>query len=177
MQQPHQQPQTQLQQQAAPNPQQQQQIQQQPLAPLHQQQQQGSNSSHVGFLHNGKPGDRVHFCVTCQLPIAVYGRLMPCMHAFCLACAAEMPKCFICQAHINRMERINQPLFISAATLQSFTSEVAMAQHTKKLYDHLQNDPAFAAGLRRVHQQHMQQQQMQQQQQQMQQQQQRAQGR
>lgn len=36
---------------------------------------------------------RTHTCISCQVPIAVQGRLVPCKHAFCLECATEMPKC------------------------------------------------------------------------------------
>jgi hypothetical protein len=49
-----------------------------------------------GRLVRRAPGARVHFCVACLSPIAVYGRLLPCMHTFCLACATDMPQCFMC---------------------------------------------------------------------------------
>lgn len=38
-------------------------------------------------------GPRTHTCMSCQVPIGVHGRLVPCKHAFCLECATEMPKC------------------------------------------------------------------------------------
>ncbi|WIA22234.1 hypothetical protein OEZ85_004561 [Tetradesmus obliquus] len=68
-----------------------------------------------------------------------------------------MPKCLICLADINRMERVTHPLFISAATLQSFNSEELLARHTAQLYKHLSKAPLFGV-------QHQQQQQQQQQQ-------------
>ncbi|VTJ80935.1 Hypothetical predicted protein, partial [Marmota monax] len=36
----------------------------------------------------GKKDDTpVHFCNKCELPIKIYGRMIPCKHAFCYACA------------------------------------------------------------------------------------------
>lgn len=29
----------------------------------------------------------VHFCDKCELPIKIYGQMIPCKHAFCYACA------------------------------------------------------------------------------------------
>ncbi|GMH38290.1 hypothetical protein BSKO_06174 [Bryopsis sp. KO-2023] len=102
----------------------------------------------VGRLHKGVPGDRVHFCSSCVFPIAVYGRLSPCLHTFCLTCAADMEKCFICHANINRIERVqgDVPLFVSAITLQSFKSEDDLRQHTKRVHSSLlskQEGPIF----------------------------------
>jgi hypothetical protein len=39
---------------------------------------------------------KTHFCVTCRAPIAAYGRLLPCMHTYCLCCATDMARCFMC---------------------------------------------------------------------------------
>ena len=45
-------------------------------------------------LANLKPQDsRVHFCIVCDFPVGTYGRVWPCLHTFCLSCAAQMPKC------------------------------------------------------------------------------------
>ena len=41
-------------------------------------------------------GARVHVCIHCDYPIAIYGRIWPCLHAFCLSCASEMAKCSLC---------------------------------------------------------------------------------
>jgi len=49
----------------------------------------------VGHIHERRGGDKTHFCVSCSLPIAVYGRLQPCLHAFCLSCASDMDGCFL----------------------------------------------------------------------------------
>lgn len=55
----------------------------------------GQQPAALGRLVARGAGSRVHFCFTCHAPIAVYGRLMPCMHTFCLACATDMAKCFM----------------------------------------------------------------------------------
>ena len=36
---------------------------------------------------------KTHVCISCQFPIAVYGRCAPCLHVFCLTCAADMAAC------------------------------------------------------------------------------------
>jgi hypothetical protein len=74
--------------------QQEQQQQQQHSLPQPQQQQQ-QQASQAGILHQRRTGDKTHFCICCQTPIAIYGRLLPCLHAFCLTCATDMPKCFM----------------------------------------------------------------------------------
>lgn len=58
---------------------------QQPIASLPQNQQQQQQAS----------APRTHTCISCQVPIAVHGRLVPCKHAYCLECATEMPKCIM----------------------------------------------------------------------------------
>jgi hypothetical protein len=49
----------------------------------------------LGTLVDRRPGQRTHFCITCACPVAVYGRLYPCLHAYCLACASDMAACFM----------------------------------------------------------------------------------
>ena len=49
----------------------------------------------LGYVHYRRPGKKVHFCVSCSFPIATYGRLYPCLHAYCLSCATDMEKCFM----------------------------------------------------------------------------------
>lgn len=71
------------------------------------------------------PGRKLHFCVACECPIAVYGRLRPCLHAFCQQCAAGMASCFVCDGSIASIEVLRhgaQDVYISAATLQSYLS-------------------------------------------------------
>lgn len=50
---------------------------------------------YIGSLHQRKPGDRTHFCISCSFPVAVFGRIYPCLHAYCLACASDMSSCFM----------------------------------------------------------------------------------
>jgi hypothetical protein len=49
----------------------------------------------LSYIHPRKPGSKVHFCSSCVFPIAQYGRLLPCMHAFCLSCATDMVTCYM----------------------------------------------------------------------------------
>ena len=70
-------------------------------------------------------GFRTHICISCESPILVYGRLIPCLHAFCQHCAAKMSVCHICGAPIDEIHLIRhgeQEIYVSAATLQSFDS-------------------------------------------------------
>jgi hypothetical protein len=34
-------------------------------------------------------------CVCCDVPVALYGRLLPCAHAFCLVCSSSMTTCYM----------------------------------------------------------------------------------
>ena len=54
-----------------------------------------SDATPAGYVHERRGGDKTHFCVACSFPIAVYGRLQPCLHAFCLSCASDMDGCFL----------------------------------------------------------------------------------
>lgn len=47
----------------------------------------------------------LHQCETCALPILLYGRMSPCKHAFCLACAEKANgKCPRCGEVVQRIE-------------------------------------------------------------------------
>jgi hypothetical protein len=48
-----------------------------------------------GSLVQRAPGNKVHLCISCNFPVAVFGRLYPCLHAYCLACASDMATCFL----------------------------------------------------------------------------------
>jgi hypothetical protein len=58
-------------------------------------QQQLDEAEPPGRLGPRTPGARVHICIACDAPVAVYGHLLPCMHTYCLACATDMPACFV----------------------------------------------------------------------------------
>jgi len=79
----------------------------------------------AGYVAQPTAGLKVHMCASCNHPIAVYGRIAPCLHAFCLACSTCMSECFLCSAPVAQVEVIRHgvsDLFISATTLQAFKS-------------------------------------------------------
>ncbi|KAF7845412.1 E3 ubiquitin-protein ligase Hakai [Senna tora] len=49
----------------------------------------------LGRRSRRQRGECVHFCVRCDFPIAIYGRLSPCEHAFCLECARSDSMCYL----------------------------------------------------------------------------------
>lgn len=57
--------------------------------------QEGAPRRIVGQLAPRQRGKRTHMCCACDFPISVYGRCAPCLHAFCLTCAANMPRCIM----------------------------------------------------------------------------------
>ncbi|CAL8093558.1 unnamed protein product [Calicophoron daubneyi] len=47
-----------------------------------------------------------HFCDVCNLPVVIYGRLLPCKHVLCYTCAMKLPgKCHRCQKAVQTVER------------------------------------------------------------------------
>ncbi|KAL3531734.1 hypothetical protein ACH5RR_005255 [Cinchona calisaya] len=87
----------------------------------------------VGRRSRRQLGERVHFCVHCNLPIAVYGRLNPCEHVFCLDCARSDSFCFICDERIQKIQTIKlmEGIFICAAPhcLKSFLKKSDFESH------------------------------------------------
>ncbi|CAH8850376.1 unnamed protein product [Trichobilharzia szidati] len=59
------------------------------------------------WLVGEKAKDTVfHFCDICDLPIVIYGRLLPCKHVLCYTCAMNiMNKCKRCQKSVQTVER------------------------------------------------------------------------
>ncbi|XP_055711768.1 E3 ubiquitin-protein ligase Hakai isoform X2 [Phlebotomus papatasi] len=49
----------------------------------------------------------IHCCDKCLKPILIYGRMIPCKHVFCLACAPTEPlkECFRCKEKVCRVEQ------------------------------------------------------------------------
>ncbi|KAK9290680.1 hypothetical protein L1049_008854 [Liquidambar formosana] len=78
-------------------------------------------------------GERVHFCVRCDFPIAIYGRLSPCEHAFCLDCARSDSICYLCDERIQKIQTIKmmEGIFICAAPhcLKSFLKRTEFESH------------------------------------------------
>ncbi|GFR57433.1 E3 ubiquitin-protein ligase Hakai [Elysia marginata] len=48
----------------------------------------------------------IHLCELCELPILVYGRMLPCKHVFCFDCARKCDKvCARCNYKVQKMEK------------------------------------------------------------------------
>ncbi|XVF76760.1 hypothetical protein PTKIN_Ptkin13bG0292800 [Pterospermum kingtungense] len=87
----------------------------------------------VGRRSRRQLGERVHFCVRCDFPIAIYGRLSPCEHAFCLDCARSDSICYLCDERIQKIQtiKIMEGIFICAAPhcLKSFLKKTEFEFH------------------------------------------------
>ncbi|XP_010935616.1 E3 ubiquitin-protein ligase HAKAI homolog [Elaeis guineensis] len=87
----------------------------------------------VGRRSRRHLGERVHFCVRCDFPIAIYGRLIPCEHAFCLTCARSDASCYLCEERIQKIQtiKIMEGIFICAAPhcLKSFLKRPEFESH------------------------------------------------
>nr|KJB76886.1 hypothetical protein B456_012G111100 [Gossypium raimondii] len=87
----------------------------------------------VGRKSRRQLGERVHFCVRCDFPIAIYGRLSPCEHAFCLDCARSDSICYLCDERIQKIQtiKIMEGIFICAAPhcLKSFLKKTEFESH------------------------------------------------
>lgn len=97
----------------------------------------------VGRRSRRPLGERVHFCVQCDFPIAIYGRLMPCEHAFCLDCARSDSICYLCDERIQKIQTIKmmEGIFICAAPhcLKSFLKKTDFEAHVYALHADLIN--------------------------------------
>ncbi|KAI9115948.1 hypothetical protein K1719_012878 [Acacia pycnantha] len=95
----------------------------------------------VGRRSRRQLGDRVHFCVRCDFPIAIYGRLSPCEHAFCLDCARSDPMCCLCDERIQKIQSIKmmEGIFLCAAPhcLKSFLKKTEFESHIQENHSDL----------------------------------------
>ncbi|KAL1359797.1 hypothetical protein HN51_005148 [Arachis hypogaea] len=86
-------------------------------------------------------GERVHFCVRCDFPIAIYGRLSPCEHAFCLDCARSDSMCYLCDERIQKIQTIKmmEGILICAAPhcLKSFLKKAEFESHIQDSHSNL----------------------------------------
>ncbi|KAG4936802.1 hypothetical protein JHK82_051020 [Glycine max] len=86
-------------------------------------------------------GERVHFCVRCDFPIAIYGRLIPCEHAFCLDCARSDSMCYLCDDRIQKIQTIKmmEGILICAAPhcLKSFLKKADFESHIQDSHGNL----------------------------------------
>lgn len=77
----------------------------------------------VNLMGEKVPKPMVHCCDTCQKPIIIYGRLLPCKHVFCLSCAKKDEKtCARCKQKVTRIE-------------QTGLSSIFMCTHGGSTYD------------------------------------------
>ena len=65
----------------------------------------------------------IHFCDKCELPIRIYGRMLPCKHAFCYACAILLLKegdkiCPSCSNFVQQIELHSQGSIFVCNTVQ-----------------------------------------------------------
>lgn len=92
-----------------------------------------SSGRNMGRRSRRQLGDRIHFCVRCDFPIAIYGRLIPCEHAFCLACARSDPSCYLCDERVQKIQTIKmlEGIYICAAPhcLKSFLKKAEFELH------------------------------------------------
>ncbi|XAR50869.1 hypothetical protein NMG60_11005322 [Bertholletia excelsa] len=92
----------------------------------------------VGRRSRRQLGERVHFCVRCDFPIAIYGRLNPCDHVFCLDCARSDSVCYLCDERIQKIQTIKlmEGIYICAAPhcLKSFLKKTDFESHIHKIH-------------------------------------------
>ncbi|XP_057517025.1 E3 ubiquitin-protein ligase HAKAI homolog [Amaranthus tricolor] len=95
----------------------------------------------VGRRSRRQLAERVHFCVRCDFPIAIYGRLSPCEHAFCLDCARSDSICYLCDDRIQKIQIIKmmEGIFICAAPhcLKSFLKKSEFESHIHESHANL----------------------------------------
>ncbi|XP_043944491.1 E3 ubiquitin-protein ligase Hakai isoform X2 [Protopterus annectens] len=65
----------------------------------------------------------VHFCDKCNLPIKIYGRMIPCKHVFCFECASLQEKkgdkmCPGCSDPVQRIEQCVRGSLFMCSTVQ-----------------------------------------------------------
>ncbi|KNA11049.1 hypothetical protein SOVF_138780 isoform A [Spinacia oleracea] len=92
----------------------------------------------VGRRSRRQLAERVHFCVRCDFPIAVYGRLSPCEHAYCLDCARSDSICYLCDERIQKIQTIKmmEGIFVCAAPhcLKSFLKKPEFESHIHEIH-------------------------------------------
>ncbi|KAI7739290.1 hypothetical protein M8C21_026625 [Ambrosia artemisiifolia] len=97
----------------------------------------------VGRKARRSLGERVHFCAQCDFPIAIYGRLIPCEHAFCLDCARSDSTCFLCEERIQKIQTVKmmEGMFLCAAPhcLKSFLNKADFKAHVRSVHPDLVN--------------------------------------
>ncbi|KAL3639442.1 hypothetical protein CASFOL_017349 [Castilleja foliolosa] len=97
----------------------------------------------VGRRSRRQLGERVHFCVRCDFPVAVYGVWSPCEHVFCLDCARSDSLCYLCDERVQKIQTIKmmEGIFICAAPhcLKSFLKKRDFESHIHETHANLLN--------------------------------------
>lgn len=92
----------------------------------------------VGRRSRRQLGERVHFCVHCDFPISIYGRLSPCDHVFCLDCSRSDSLCYLCDERIQKIQTIkpSEGILICAAPhcLKSFLKKSEFESHIRRAH-------------------------------------------
>ncbi|KAL5224526.1 hypothetical protein ABZP36_011165 [Zizania latifolia] len=99
----------------------------------------------IGRRSRRPHGERVHICCRCEFPIALYGRLIPCEHAFCLTCARSDSSCYLCDERIQKIQTVKmmEGIFICAAPmcLKSFLKKAEFESHVPEFHANLLQNP------------------------------------
>uniref|UniRef100_G3U347 RING-type E3 ubiquitin transferase n=1 Tax=Loxodonta africana TaxID=9785 RepID=G3U347_LOXAF len=101
----------------------------------------------------------VHFCDKCELPIKIYGRIIPCKHAFCYACAVlygEKGKkvCPGCSYPVLRIEEYRRGSIFMCSTVERCKRTYLSQRDLKAHIEHRHKragEPVPRASLERVH--------------------------
>ena len=65
-----------------------------------------------------------HFCLRCTMPIAIYGRLSPCNHLYCHACAKTVKTCTFCHKNVVRVQLLeNVDMFVCPYVARDVSEE------------------------------------------------------
>ncbi|XP_074330432.1 E3 ubiquitin-protein ligase HAKAI homolog isoform X1 [Apium graveolens] len=105
----------------------------------------------VGRKARPEMGERVHICLQCNFPIAIYGRLSPCDHAFCLDCARSGSTCYFCDERIQKIQtiKVHEGIWICAAPdcFKSFLKKDEFDTHVRSSHGDLikKNDSEVAS--------------------------------
>jgi len=71
-------------------------------------------------MNSGSGDSKTHICPGCEFPIAIYGRLHPCTHAYCLRCSSRLTKCAMYASVIIHSQLIMQFSVSSRYTYHNF---------------------------------------------------------
>eukprot|EP01114_Cavostelium_apophysatum_P006330 TRINITY_DN17591_c0_g1_i1.p1 TRINITY_DN17591_c0_g1~~TRINITY_DN17591_c0_g1_i1.p1 ORF type:complete len:497 (+),score=25.87 TRINITY_DN17591_c0_g1_i1:108-1598(+) len=103
-----------------------------------------SSSNSLGV----KGKTKVKFCLRCDFPVLIFGRLSPCQHAFCIECAQAATACSICNSAIEKIEEVSDFSRIHicphSKCHRSYHTEYSLLEH-QKLRKHEANSAGKSA--------------------------------